>query len=147
MAGQLIRVCTFAARSFKDGSFSADAYQAVSQEQYPDYLVVLVHIAFRLLMSLCRFSARGACAAAVCYAVTDVLSFFLERGMRRTLRPHEDALLDFAANMLVQEAFGAEGVFISSVVSGLLTFGLSAGLRLWAYFHRDKGERTKDALA
>lgn len=147
MADQLIRVYKFTTQSFRSGSFSADTYQAISKERYPGYFVLLVHVVCRLLMSLCRFSVHGACVAAVSYCVYDALCFLLERRMGRTLRPHEDALLDFATSMLVREAFKEDRVLFASAVGGLGTFGLNAGLRLWAYFHRDKGTEAKAALA
>lgn len=141
MAGQLISACRFAAMSLRDGSFSAETYKAMSQERYSASLVLLVHVGIRLLMSLCRFSVHGACAALVCYGVFDALSFLLERRMGRTLRPHEDALLDFATSMLVREAFGEVRVLLASAGSGMCTFALNGGLRLWAYLHRDKGAK------
>lgn len=147
IAGQLITMCRFAAKSLKDGSFSMDTYKTISQERYSVYLVLSVHVVLRLLMSLCAFSMRGMLIAVVCYGISDTLNFLLERRVNRTLRPHEDALLDFATSMLVREAFRDERVLFVSVRSGLETFALNGGLRLWTYFHRDKGSKAKGSLA
>lgn len=67
--------------------------------------------------------------------------------MNRTLRPHEDALLDFSTSLLVREAFGDKSVLLASAGSGFVTLGVNGGLRLWAYFHRGKELSAKPSLA
>ena len=147
MAGQLMHVCKFAAKSFRDGSFNADTYKAISQEQYSVRTLLLVHVLLRFCMALCTFSVHRMCVAAVCYGVYDVLNFLLERRMNRTLRPHEDALLDFSTSLLVREAFGDKSVLLASAGSGFVTLGVNGGLRLWAYFHRGAELSAKPSLA
>ena len=67
------------------------------------------------------------------YGIVDVLHFLLEQRMRRTLRPHEDALLDFAVNMLVRQLFADKAVVFHSITSGVLTFVINGGLRVLSY--------------